>query len=82
MGGSMTVPLPLTYADVLANDWEIIGNFMYESDALRRLVTLIADGLLDLDLVRLRTFAFEDLHAAMDAAAAMRGLDCTVVTLA
>jgi alcohol dehydrogenase len=80
--GSMTVPLPLTYSDVLANDWKIIGNFMYESDALRRLVTLIADGLLDLDVVRLRTFAFQDLRAAMDAAATMRGLDCTVVTLA
>ncbi len=79
--GSMTVPLPLTYAEMLANDWQIIGNFMYERNALGRLVALIAAGLLDLDVVRLRTFAFTELQAAMDAAATMRALDCTVVTM-
>jgi alcohol dehydrogenase len=79
--GSMTVPLPLTYAEVLANDWEIIGNFMYDGGALRRLAALVADGFLDLELVRLRSFPFEELNAAMGAAATMRGLDCTVVTL-
>jgi alcohol dehydrogenase len=33
--GSMTVPLPLAYAQVLANNWEIIGNFMYSREAIR-----------------------------------------------
>lgn len=79
--GSMTVPLPLDYARVLLNDWEIIGNFMYRPAAYRRLVALVRGGLLDLDLVRLSRFAMEDLAAAMEQAARMRGLDCTVLTM-
>jgi alcohol dehydrogenase len=26
--GSMTAPLPITYGDLMVNDWELIGNFM------------------------------------------------------
>ena len=77
--GSMTVPLPLPYGDVLLNDLEIIGNFMYRPAAYRTLVALVRAGRLDLDAVRPRTFALEDLPAAMAAAASMRGLDATIV---
>jgi hypothetical protein len=34
--GSMSTPLPLSYMDLMANSWEIIGNFMYSVDAYRR----------------------------------------------
>ncbi len=50
--GSMTVPLPLTYGDMLANDWEVIGAFMYRPGAFQTLAALVRSGLLDLSLVR------------------------------
>lgn len=36
--GSMNTPLPLSYMDLMASSWEIIGNFMYPVDAYRRLL--------------------------------------------
>jgi hypothetical protein len=46
------------------------------------LSALVRAGRLDLGLVRLSTFDLRDLNPAMDQAAKMRGLDCTVVTMA
>jgi alcohol dehydrogenase len=45
--GSMSAPLPLTYSEVMFNNWEIIGQFMYPVDAYRRLLDLLRTGLLD-----------------------------------
>ena len=80
--GSMTAPLPITYGDLMVNDWEVIGNFMYRPAAFRTLVALVRSGQLDLGKVNIRSFAMQDLPQAMDQAARMRGLDCTVVRLA
>jgi hypothetical protein len=43
---------------------------------------LVRSGQLDLSKVNIRSFAMQDLPQAMDQAARMRGLDCTVVRLA
>ena len=80
--GSMTVPLPLPYGYLMANDWEVIGNFMYRPGAFRTLAALVRSGLLDLGLVRISSFALGELREAMAQAAKMRGLDCTVVKVA
>lgn len=77
--GSMAVPLPLDIGDMLANNWEVIGHFMYRPADLRRLVDLVRMGTLDLSAVTLRRRALGDLRAAMVAAADMKGLDCIVV---
>jgi alcohol dehydrogenase len=79
--GSMTVPLPINYGEVLINDWEIIGNFMYRASAYLGLVALLRAGLLDLGPVRIASFALADLPQAIEAAATMRGLACTVVRM-
>jgi alcohol dehydrogenase len=79
--GSMTTPLPLNYADVLRNNWAIIGNFMYSPAEFRRLVALVRMGALDLGAVDVKTFPLAELPSAMEHAAKMRGLDCTVVTM-
>jgi alcohol dehydrogenase len=79
--GSMTVPLPLPYAEMLANDWEVIGNFMYRPDAFQTLVALVRSGQLDLGLVRVSTFGLRELPEALERAANMRGLDCTVINM-
>ncbi|MEM7399100.1 MAG: hypothetical protein AAF354_09180 [Pseudomonadota bacterium] len=77
---SMETELPLNYGELLLNDWEVIGNFMYQPRAYQVLLSLIRTGRLNLDSVSLKTFDLADLVAAMDDAAQMRGLDCTVVT--
>jgi alcohol dehydrogenase len=79
--GSMSAPLPIDYRLFMQNDWELIGNFMYRPAAFRTLVSLVRGGLLDLEAVRIKSFPFADLSAAADAAAAMRGLDCTVIRM-
>jgi hypothetical protein len=43
---------------------------------------LVRSGLLDLGQVRLKTLPLDQLDTAMDAAAATRGLDCTVMQTA
>lgn len=78
--GSMAADIPLNYSELLLNNWEVIGNFMYRPDTYRVLLSLIRTGRLDLDMVSLRTFELQDLLPAMDAAGDMSGLDCTVVT--
>lgn len=77
--GSMTVPLPLTYAEVMRNNLEIIGHFMYPPDIFLKLLALIRSGLLDLRAIQIQRFSLPDLPAAMDAAEKAGGLSCTVV---
>ena len=79
--GSMTVPLPLPYAELLQQNKEVIGNFMYRPEDYRRLVKLVRAGQLDLGKVNVQSFPLADIPTAMKAAGKMRGLDCTVVTL-
>jgi alcohol dehydrogenase len=79
--GSVRQPLPLVVAEMLANDWHIMGCFMYPPEAPARLAGLIAAGLLDLGKIHVRSFPLHELEKAMDAAASMRGLDVTVLTM-
>jgi alcohol dehydrogenase len=78
--GSMAVPLPISYLEVMLNNLEIIGQFMYSRDTFMRLVDLARAGLLDLRTIRARSFPLESLPAAMEAAATAEALDCVVVT--
>ena len=45
--GSMTAPLPLSYSDMMRNNWQIIGQFMYPAGAYRSLIGMLRAGLLD-----------------------------------
>lgn len=78
--GSMAVPLPISYLDVMLNNLEIIGQFMYPQDTFMRLVELARAGLLNLRAIRARSFPLEALPAAMEAAATTDALECIVVT--
>ena len=73
--GTATVPLPLVLQEMMVNDWEVMGVFMYPKNAPAQLVRLAASGLLDLTRVRPHSFPLSDFPEAMDAAAAMKGLD-------
>jgi alcohol dehydrogenase len=77
--GSMAVPLPISYLEVMLNDLEIIGQFMYPQDTFMRLVDLARAALLDLRAIRARSFPLEALPAAMEAAATVDALECVVL---
>jgi alcohol dehydrogenase len=78
--GSMSVPLPISYMDVMMNSLEVIGQFMYPHDVYRKLVTLVRSEQLDIRAIRPRTFLLGDIAEAMDAAAEASALECAVVT--
>jgi len=75
----MQVDLPIRYQEMLLNNWELIGNFMYTRADYLALVALVASGQLPLGAVELQAYPFTELEAAIDAAGQMAGLQCTVV---
>ena len=77
--GSAEVPLELSFREMLANDWEVVGQFMYERTAPAQLAALATDGLLDLRKIAVTTFKLADFRQAVEAAALMQGLDLTAV---
>jgi alcohol dehydrogenase len=79
LAGSLLVPLPLPALEMMGNDWEVLGCYMYPENAQARLSALVASGLLDLDQVRLTTFGLEDFDKAIDHAGRMRGMDATII---
>ena len=77
--GSMTVDLPIPYAMVMLNNWEVLGQFMYPASAYRRLIELVRGGLLDIGALRPKVFSMPALAEAMDAAAEAGSLEVVVV---
>jgi alcohol dehydrogenase len=77
--GSMSVPLPISYLEVMFNGWEIIGNFMYPRNAYRRLFDLVRSGQLDLDAIQATTLPFNELPQGMQRAAKAGGFECVVL---
>jgi alcohol dehydrogenase len=77
--GSAEVPLELSFREMLANDWEVVGQFMYDRTAPAQLAALAADGLLDLRKIVVTTFRLADFRQAVEAAALMQSLDLTAV---
>jgi alcohol dehydrogenase len=77
--GSAEVPLELSFREMLGNDWEVVGQFMYARQAPGQLAQLAAEGLLDLKKIVVTTFHLAEFKRAMEAAALMQGLDLTAV---
>jgi alcohol dehydrogenase len=77
--GSAEVPLELSFREMLANDWEVVGQFMYGRTAPGQLAALAAERLLDLSKIIVARFDLADFRRAVDAAAMMQGLDLTAV---
>jgi alcohol dehydrogenase len=77
--GSMTSPLPVNYGEVMRNNWEIIGQFMYPPDVFRRLQALTRSGLLNLSAIQIEAFPLAELPAAIEAASKSSGLQSVIV---
>lgn len=80
--GSMQTELPVPYGQMLLNNWELIGQFMYTRADYLALVSLVRAGLLPLDAVEVHRFAFGALEQAIDDAEGLQGLQATVVSFA
>ncbi|MDQ6801062.1 MAG: zinc-binding alcohol dehydrogenase family protein [Acidobacteriota bacterium] len=77
--GSMTTALPVPYMQLMFNNLEIIGNFMYPAGAYRRLLELLGTGRLDVQRIVPRIFPLAALPEAMEAASTAKSLECVVV---
>lgn len=78
--GSMQVPLPIPYGEMLRNNWSLIGHFMYAPADYRALVALVRAGLLRLDAIDAHAFPFARMEEAIDAAGTAGSLEAAVVT--
>jgi alcohol dehydrogenase len=77
--GSATAPLELSFGEMLANDWEVVGQFMYDRAAPGQLAALARENLLDLRKIAVTTFKLADFPRAVETAALMQGLDLTAL---
>ena len=77
--GSMSVPLPLPYLEVMLNNWEVIGQFMYPKQSYHRLLALIRSGQLELNKIEPRIYPFGKLPEAMERAAKAGSFECVVI---
>lgn len=77
--GSAEAPLELSFREMLVNDWEVVGQFMYDRTAPGQLAALATEGLLDLGKIVVSTYKLADFRQAVEAAALMHGLDLTAV---
>ena len=77
--GSMEVDLPITYREMLINNWELMGHFMYSGADFRALIALVRSGQMPLDAIELERHPFEALETAIDAAEKAEGLTCVTV---
>ncbi|MEX3923629.1 zinc-binding dehydrogenase [Paraburkholderia sp. BR10936] len=77
--GSMEVDLPIKYGEMLINNWELMGHFMYSGADYRALIALVQSGQLPLDAIEVQRHPFDALETAIDAAEKAEGLTCVTV---
>jgi alcohol dehydrogenase len=77
--GSMAVPLPIPYTEVMLNSWEILGQFMYPRTAYAQLLKLVGSGLLAAEAIRALEFPFAEVPEAINAAASASSAECVVI---
>lgn len=66
--GGITKTVQVPYPLVMFNDLKICGKFMYEREAVTRLISLIESGRLKFDLPDVRVFGLEEWEAGFKAA--------------
>ncbi len=77
--GSMTSDLKINYGQMLLNNWEIKGNFMYKHTDVQRVISLVKNGLIDLNLIKTKTFNYQEIYEAISAASKVKGLENVVL---
>ena len=78
--GSLLPRLPIPYGQMLLNNWELKGNFMYRRADFHAVIALVRNGSLNLRAIQAKTFPYHALEAAMSAANSVKGLNAVVLT--
>ncbi|MDK9735943.1 zinc-binding dehydrogenase [Vibrio sp. D404a] len=81
MMGSTSAPLNIDYNQMLLNNWEIKGNFMYTKQDYLALIAMVKSGLVDLSLISLKQFSLSEIDDGIEAAKSLQGLDSVILTL-
>ena len=76
--GSSSVPVPISYMQVMSNSLEIIGNFMYPKSAYLHLLEMVRSGQLDVLKFDLKVFPLADLTLAVETAGEAGNLEIVV----
>lgn len=77
--GSMSVPLPIAYTELMLNSWAIIGNFMYPPEAYRKVLNFFRAGLIPPDAITPIIYGLGDIRVAMNTARQASGLQSVVI---
>jgi alcohol dehydrogenase len=77
--GTMTVPLPVSYVEMMFDGWEIMGQFMYPRESYQRLLDLIRSGQLDMNMIRPIVNPLAQLRQAMERATKVGSFECVVI---
>jgi alcohol dehydrogenase len=77
--GGVRHELPLPYQQIMRRRLNIAGSFMFERLGAMDTWRLMQSGALDLSAVHAHPFELREIHAAMDKAATLGGLDCALV---
>lgn len=71
--GNIEGSIPITYGEIMINETEIRGCFMFPPDAFRQLIRMVQNGLLDLTKVGTRTYSLDQINQAIEDAAKKTG---------
>lgn len=71
--GGITKSVEIPYPVVMFNDLKICGKFMYERDAVKRLISLVESGRLRFEVPDLKVFGLEEWKAGFETAGERSG---------
>jgi alcohol dehydrogenase len=71
--GHIDASIPITYGEIMINELEIRGCFMFPPDSFRQLIRMVQCGLLDLTKVGTRTYSLDQINQAIEDAAKKTG---------
>ncbi|MFH0286502.1 alcohol dehydrogenase catalytic domain-containing protein [Vibrio owensii] len=79
--GSTSAGLTLDYNQILLNNWEVKGNFMYSKEDYLALISMVKSGLIDLTKIPVKAFSLEYIEQGIDAAGKLQGLNSVVLAI-
>jgi threonine dehydrogenase-like Zn-dependent dehydrogenase len=71
--GGITAGVEIPYSVVMFNDLQICGKFMYERDAVKRLISLVEGGRLKFRLPEIKVFGLKEWEKGLETAAQRSG---------
>ena len=77
--GGVSADIPLPYSKIMQEQLTIKGSFMYPRHIPSKLLKIISAGILNLDAIKVNTFALDELETAISKASSSKGLEYCVL---